>query len=66
MSEAKPPFHLGENSPEEVAYKLMQHIKGHEELPSDKEPGARRKYILDLYDECLTAVRGGRIVSKSN
>ncbi len=43
--------HIGENSPEEIALKLMQLIRAKEENVNS------RKAILDLYAECLMAVR---------
>lgn len=52
--------HIGENSPEQVAYKLLVHISnvekrnmdGHGDKPAD------RKWVLDTYTECLQAVMG--------
>jgi hypothetical protein len=52
--------HIGENSPEHVAYRLFVHV-----LHADKKTlggGAApstvdRKYILDTYAECLNAVQ---------
>jgi hypothetical protein len=48
-----PVVHIGENSPEGVAYKLMYLIRSSntKESPKDKDG------ILDLYAECLNAVR---------
>jgi hypothetical protein len=44
-----------ETSPEEVAYKLMGHIQ---HLEGQKGGAIKdRKSILDLYAECLLAVR---------
>ncbi len=58
--------HIGENSPEEVALKLMHvisslegfHLYGHGEKP------ANREWVLDTYAECLSAVRGQRTKKK--
>jgi hypothetical protein len=43
--------HIGENSPEGVAFKLMYLIRQVEPVGKDK------KTILDLYAECLNAVQ---------
>jgi hypothetical protein len=50
-----PVVHIGENSPEQVAYKLYRDIRLEE-----KKSNADRKYVLDTYAECLEAVRGHR------
>jgi hypothetical protein len=43
--------HIGENSPEEVAYKLLSIVRR-------METGtATKKQLLDTYAECLMAVR---------
>jgi len=49
-----PVVHIGQNSPEEVAYKLAHRI-----LVEEKKPFTRA-YLLDLFAECFDAVRGGR------
>lgn len=54
--------HIGENSPEEVAYKLMTTIASLESLDlygHGKKP-ADRKWLLDTYAECMKAVQGKR------
>jgi hypothetical protein len=58
----KPVVHIGENSPEWVAYKLM-----HDILITERKTPANtiRKDILDTYAECLQAVRGRRVANKS-
>jgi hypothetical protein len=43
--------HIGENSPEYVAYKLMRDIAKMEAKKWD------RKQLLDLYAECLDVVQ---------
>jgi hypothetical protein len=52
--------HIGENSPEKVAYDLMRNIAINEGR-SFNGPGspnlADRKWILDTYAECLLAIR---------
>ncbi|WP_363349417.1 hypothetical protein [Methylocystis echinoides] len=50
MADAAPVAHIGENSPEQVAYKLFQTIAAYEACKT-------REAILDLYSECLLAVR---------
>jgi len=56
--------HIGENSPEQVAYKLMERIADVEERSiHSRYPGTKgwtaadRKWLLDTYAECLLAVR---------
>jgi hypothetical protein len=51
--------HTGENSPEYVAYRLLVDIARTEGKPlSGPAAGkADRKWILDTYAECLSAVR---------
>ena len=69
MLDDAPIVRIGENSPEEVAYKLLQHVAKAENVvfnqpsPAAKSRGvkpATRKWILDAYAECLEAVRGQR------
>ena len=70
-----PVVHIGENSPERVAYDLMLNIAYTEKIrigggptgnsaagSGDKPPD--RKWILDAYAECLQAVRGDRQLLK--
>lgn len=54
--------HIGENSPEEVALKLVQTIASIEgrSLHSQGDHPADRKWLLDTYAECYFAVRGLR------
>jgi hypothetical protein len=47
----KPVVHIGENSPEHVAYRLMQNVF---EAEAPQKPS--RQLILDTYAECLLAV----------
>ena len=54
--------HIGENSPEQVAYRLLHEIaaveaKSFSRTPSTSYQSADRKWILDTYAECLNAVR---------
>jgi hypothetical protein len=57
-----PVVRIGENSPEEVAYKLMRMIRdvNTTNAPKDKDG------ILNLYAECLNAVRMPHIRVKPN
>jgi hypothetical protein len=61
-----PVVNIGENSPEYVAYLLLQECAKAEKmvlrnLPFSQPSGeTTRKWILDTYAECLKAVRGGR------
>jgi hypothetical protein len=61
-----PVVHIGENSPEEVAHKLMREIARVEQrsfktrIPPNWK-AANRKWILDTYAECLEAVKGNRL-----
>lgn len=50
-----PIAHIGENSPEEVAYKLMQRIFSAENRSASGSQD--RKYILSTYVECVKAVK---------
>ncbi len=55
--------HIGENSPEHVAYRLMQDVltvENKEVIGRDPSGGreiATRKEILDIYAECLHTIR---------
>lgn len=57
-----PVVHIGENSPEEVAYKLLQDIARCEQKTSYGKIAADKDYILNTYAEALNAVRGYRQV----
>jgi hypothetical protein len=53
--------HIGENSPEQVAFKLMELIAGIEDKHLHRAPGehqslADKEWILDTYAECLATV----------
>lgn len=57
--------HMGENSPEQVAYKLLIHVAATEGYmlrsgPTSDGNKPSRQYILDTYAECLRAARGYR------
>lgn len=52
--------HIGENSPEQVAYKLFFDVIKREATKSSANKAIEqdvRKYLLDAYAECLRAVR---------
>ena len=59
----KPVVHIGENSQEHVAFKLMAFVLD-EEYDDRKASGAKktRKLILDTYAECLKAAKGFRTI----
>lgn len=55
--------HLGENSPEQVALKLLTMVAHSEKkglFGTTAGDLADRQYILDTYAECLSAVKGHR------
>jgi hypothetical protein len=67
-----PVVHIGENSPEKVAYDLMIAVAttegmkfGHTDPTKRNTVGgavATRQWLLDTYVECLAAVKGERQV----
>jgi hypothetical protein len=61
MAEAAPVVHIGENSPEQIAYKLLLIIASKEgkllEGSYSDHATADRKWLLDTYAECLTMVQ---------
>ena len=53
--------HIGENSPEQAAYKLLQIVAGSEgKKIHPNNANADREWLLDAYAECLQAVKGYR------
>ncbi len=56
-----PAVHIGENTPEEIAYKLLHNVAAAEGKSFARSATAKsngdRKWILDTYAECLLAVR---------
>jgi hypothetical protein len=54
--------HIGENSPQQVAYKLMKDIMLAEQMSltgaSSSATRVDRKYLLTLYYECARATLG--------
>jgi hypothetical protein len=60
MKMTDPALHIGDNSPEYVAYRLMLDIAKVEKkalTPSASCQTADRKWVLDTYAECLRIVR---------
>lgn len=63
-----PVVHIGENSPEYVAYRLLLNIAWVEQKAVDGASSydppkpATRKWILDTYAECLMAVKERRTI----
>jgi hypothetical protein len=58
-----PASHIGENSPEQIAYKLFEEVARAEDHSTKSIPGSTkpdREWILDTYAECLTAAKGFR------
>jgi hypothetical protein len=60
-----PVVHIGENSPEQVAYKLLENVASVERKSFHKTENrdwtvADRNWILDTYAECLQASKGKR------
>ena len=51
----QPVVHIGENSPEQVAFKLMLNIARVE--GRDGQETASKEWILDTYAECLRIVK---------
>lgn len=53
--------HIGENSAEYIAYKLMKHIADSEDIRLESNMGgkanATREWILSTYAEAITAVK---------
>lgn len=52
-----PVVHIGQNSPEKIAYDLMLAVLQAEKVAHENRT---RKQLLDTYAECLDAVRGSR------
>jgi hypothetical protein len=57
-----PIVHIGENSPEHVAYQLFREIARSEKkhiinAPASHTTEVNAKWILDTYAECLRAVK---------
>lgn len=58
----KPTVHIGENSPEQVAYKLLELIASAEkrETYGHGDHPVTREWVLKTYEQCLAVVKGGR------
>ena len=57
MAEAAPVVHIGEKSPEQIAYKLLLLIASKEGKLLDDHAIENRKWLLDTYAECLRTVQ---------
>ena len=58
-------MHIGENSPEHVAYRLMKDValvekKALHASPGSDQTSADHAWILDTYAECVRAVKAER------
>lgn len=51
-------LHIGENSPEHVAYVLMGEVLSAEKVSYEART---RSLLLDTYAECIQAVKGNRL-----
>jgi hypothetical protein len=63
-------IHIGENSPEHVAWKLLHDVaavegKAFHRTPGPNQEPADRKWILDTYAECIRAVRAPSLTASS-
>ena len=63
-------IHIGENSPEHIAWKLFHDVAAVEGKALHRNPGpnqepANRQWILDTYAECIRAVRAPSLTSPS-
>jgi hypothetical protein len=65
MSDNKPTVNINDNSPEEVAFKLMHQVARLEgrAMATDGKSPADRQWLLDTYAECLATVRGQRALT---
>lgn len=54
-----PVVHIGENSREQVALKLMWEV-----IRLEKKTPLTRKELLDTYAECLQATEGNRAIAR--
>ena len=65
MSDA-PVVHIGENSPEQVAYRLMHHISliENRDLSGGGNTPADREWILRTFDQCRSVVNAGASINK--
>lgn len=65
MADTNTTVHIGENSPEQVALKLMELIGKHEQKSLGlNNTTADRNWILDTYSECLHAVMNPHLRAK--
>lgn len=55
--------HIGENSPEQVAYKLMRDIAHAEKISlQGMSVNSSREWLLKTYAQCLQAVRSPHVI----
>lgn len=63
-----PVVHIGENSPEEVAFKLLRVVARLEDKNLSPFQGGKsepdRAWVLNTYAECLNATKGYRDYTK--
>jgi len=64
MADNAPVVHIGENSPELIAYKLFNHIVTVENKTLYRSTDSKselvdRKWILETYVQCIEAVKHG-------
>ncbi|AWO91947.1 MULTISPECIES: hypothetical protein [Bradyrhizobium] len=55
--------HVGENSPEQIAFKLMQAIATAEGMNLLQQNASNRAWILKTYAQCLETVRAPHLVA---
>jgi hypothetical protein len=57
----EPVVHIGENSPEQVAYRLLEHVAAAEGFHLRRSPSELklpdRKWLLETYAACINAVK---------
>ena len=62
MADAAPVVQIGGKSVEEVALELVYIVAKGEEKSAHGVIKADRKWVLDIFDECLKAAKGDRII----
>jgi hypothetical protein len=59
-------IHIGENSPEQVAYKLMQQIAASEGFVlGGMGQRPNREWLIRTYSQCLYAIRNPQVPNRS-
>ena len=67
MADQASVVHIGENSPEEVAFKLLKEVAAAEGMSMYAGPGGQkptRAWLLQTYGDCLRAVRNPTMASE--